>query len=223
MSEEESEASKSIEELEKEVEELEAVEIVEEKPKKKEAHIPSEGVEKRFKLLSIFVGFIILVIYQLALPLILKVMGSVELSTLLQLILASQVIIPNIAVAFITGSDIFLGVSGSLIDAAYSHYTETSNLLSNLINMDGYVGLLVVAVIPFILAGFVAGFINHDPGYGFVAGFLIWILALFVGIIVAAFGSLGVSIVYATLQSISCGWLSALFLAIFGALGGARK
>ncbi len=228
----EDESPESIEELEKEIEELEKIEIeVGEKPRRKK----EKGFvlrEKRFRLSSVIVGFLMMLIYLLALGMISFLGTGGDLYSLLydytMSILITQLFFPNIVVAMATNSlDIFLGGAGILTAYASILLGVYSGTIYTLLGTtDMYIILILIGLMPYLLAGVIAGAINRDPGYGFVAGVLIWIVSLILGIVVVLYGNIGglaTNIMDAILEYISCGWLSAVFLAIFGALGGASR
>jgi len=225
----EDEFPESIEEIEKEIEELEKVEVeIEEEPKKKRRaeYAPRE---KSFRLASVLWGFLVMFLYFFVLNIsIMLKMGvdvSGELMNTIYTVLLTQLLFPNTIIATITNNmDIFIGGQGTLVSITIILVAVYQGFFYMTIGTsDMYVVLILVGLIPYMLAGIVAGRINRDPGYGFIAGVLVWLLSLILGLVVVISGVTGlpISLIDVATEIISCGWLSAIFISVFGALGGA--
>jgi len=223
----------SIEEIEKEIEELEKVEVeIEEEPKKKR-RAEYAPTEKSFRLASILWGFLVMFLYFFVLNILIMLkMGvdvsgelSGELMNMIYTVLLTQLLFSNTIVAAITNNvDIFIGGQGTLVSITIILVAVYQGFFYMTIGTsDMYVVLILVGLVPYMLAGIVAGRINRDPGYGFIAGVLVWILSLILGLVVVISGVIGstISLIDAATEIISCGWLSAIFISVFGALGGA--
>ena len=233
----------SLEELEKEIEELEKTEIVppEEVPKKKvKREVPTE---RKFRFSSVFVGFLILFAYFFALTYVAidKLITELHITEITQsehfvisaiFPLTAIPTIPNVMLLIVTDQ---LSLIITSIDSATASVELTLLVgwllvfvYSLVISSDIYILLFVVGIMPYLLAGFAAGALNKDPGYGFVAGLFIWILSLIVAVVLMnimitqLFGEL-LSITDILIGYISTGYLSAIFLVIFGVLGGAMR
>ena len=225
----EDEFPESIEEIEKEIEELEKVEVeIEEEPKKKR-RAEYAPTEKSFRLASILWGFLVMFLYFFVLNILIMLkMGvdvSGELMNMIYTVLLTQLLFSNTIVAAITNNvDIFIGGQGTLVSITIILVAVYQGFFYMTIGTsDMYVVLILVGLVPYMLAGIIAGRINRDPGYGFIAGVLVWILSLILGLVVIISGVTGstISLIDATTEIISCGWLSAIFISVFGALGGA--
>ncbi len=233
------EIPESLEELEKEIEELEKAEIAPPPEVAKRGRIrPEVPTERRFRVSSIFLGFLILFIYLFALSYISisNLLSELEISSvssgekfmiaaLLPLTVSPS--LPNIMLLIITGE---LELAVLSVESYETIITFLSLVLiysySLSFSSDVYVLLFFVGILPYLLAGIVAGLLNRDPGYGFVAGLIIWVLLLAISSTIMYFFMLGITDTTVSFSDIivsyiGSGYLSAIFLCIFGALGGA--
>lgn len=201
------ELPESLEELEKEIEELEKAEISppsEIVKRKKEPRPPSE---KKFSIASILLGLSILF----------------GVFFVLLLILGGD---PMLMIDVLTEIPRYPNV---LTQAILEQSPPSSNgdtivsALSEKISSEPYVLFMIVGFMPYLLSGIIAGIMNKDPGYGFIAGFVIWALSLITAIIAAYLGG-SIDLASLLLNLVLSSYISAMFLAMFGALGGgARK
>ncbi|MEX0567530.1 MAG: hypothetical protein Q6363_000015 [Candidatus Njordarchaeota archaeon] len=234
------ELPESLEELEKEIEELEKAEISPPPEAAKKRKEPTAPGEKKFSIASIFLGFFVLfgvtfAMLYISISNLLSLLDAETADATQQLILtvflslAALPTYPNVLTQVITGN---IGLSpppditSGIVILALSIITLVA--YSATISSDPYVLLVVVGIVPYLLAGLIAGIKNKDPGYGFIAGFIIWIISLIAAAMVvylfatAAFNiSLDITTIFIDL--IQWSYMSAMFLAMFGALGGATK
>lgn len=200
------ELPESLEELEKEIEELEKAEIsppTEAVKRKKEPRPPSE---KRFSIGSIFLGLSILFGVFFVLLLILE--GN---PMLMVDVLTEIPRYPNVLTQAILEQSSPSSISDTIIST-----------LSEKISSDPYVLFIIVGIIPYLLAGTTAGIMNRDSGYGFIAGFVIWTLSLITAIIAAYLGG-PIDLASLLLDLVQSSYISAIFLTMFGALGGGTR
>ena len=185
----------SLEEIEEELERLEAEKIVPEEVEKIE--VKEKVKAGGFVIYSFIVGYFIMLAYMFILPFILKALAlkaPYELGDIPGIFKYCVIIVHDPLMSVISGS-----------------YNTQSLIFAFL------------CLLPYILGGIIAGAITREKGYGFVSGVMVWIFAIILAIIVPiAFGAKG-DIVSMVWDYIIKGWISALFLAIFGSIGGAIR
>ncbi len=231
-----------LEELEKEIEELEKAEIVPPEKVPKKPKKPEAVPEAKLRISSIIFGYFVVFVYfvatlMLAIGTMLSQMGvgavsSSDILLLSALIsLATIPLYPNVLMEII--------IAGAGISPPSSPNTAFGVALflallavwaySSAVIGDAYILLLLVGMLPYILGGVVCGAKSRSPGYGFVAGLIIWVMAciimcimvwLLIGMLSDVLGRIAFSIGDIILGLISWGYLSAIFFSIFGALGG---
>jgi len=226
----EEELPESLEELEKEIEELEKVEVAppaEVVRKKERPEVPVRG----FRALSVVLGVLILYIYLLVFGIIMvNALGVVDISI-------------AIVVAFIFGIMFAPTFSNALLEKIAGVSLGGASLILDVISImmkaygktflaNEYILLLILGVLPYLLAGVVAGAINRDPAYGFIAGFIVWFITFILGALfiywlatfIAKIAEVSPpSLIEVIIAYVQTGYLSAVFLSIFGAMGGALR
>ena len=215
----EEEFPESFEELERELEEIEKGEIIppEEIPKKMRPKVP---VEAKFRVSSVFVGFVVAIAVLLGVNF--YVINDIGRASIVSLFLGP--VYPNILLESLTGFSI--GSYTPLVDLAKENTIDPfMNVYENITIIFVIIGLL-----PYLLAGIIAGAINRDPIYGLTAGFVIWLLnfiigAIFIVVLANVLESMEVSVNVGEmlLGYFQTCYLSAVFLVVFGALGGATR
>ena len=168
------ELPESLEELEKEIEELEKAEISPPPEAAKKRKEPTAPGEKKFSIASIFLGFFVLfgvtfAMLYISISNLLSLLGAGTVDATQQLIftiflsLATLPTYPNVLTQVITGN---IGLSpppditSDIVILALSIITLVA--YSATISSDPYVLLVVVGIVPYLLAGLIAGIKNKE-------------------------------------------------------------
>lgn len=225
----EEEIPESLEDLKKEIEELEEslqkmgkeITVVETEAEEK---APSGVEEPKFRVASIFVGYLIYVGTIIGLGFLIR---TLNINDLLELLVVSVFLsVPALNIALGQATPSLVASPRTFVDLVDKWIYEFSKI-SFLDALKPYGLLLLLSLLPSIISGVVVGGMNKDRAYGFAAGVFVWLIALIISLvlILAAPDVIGISGEITTLimDMITYGYLSALFLAIFGVMGGGMR